>query len=234
MNGTWVPRSYIIRQGSVRHAVFSRNIQEQFTSRQTCEIVTKAQLQIAEINTFLHLCYPNSYQKRCPRCNNPNETILHVLNGCMEFKNLYVAHNRTVKLIGKQIAADKIDSKINCDKIANLEMFVNESKISDQFSSFQWVNHRRPDLLLVNKAKKKAFTVEFSVSFDRFVDLCYQHKFNKYIELCNKCNKLGYHTRIIVLIIGSLGLVYNKFVNGLKVIRLTTSKAKYNSKVCIG
>ena len=96
-------------------------------------------------------------------------------------------------------------------------MFVNESEISDQSFSFQWVNHRRPDLLLVNKAKKKAFIVEFSVSFDRFIDLCYQHKFNKYIELCNKCNELGYHTRIIVLIIGSLGLVHNKFVNGLKV-----------------
>ena len=42
---------------------------------------------------------------------------------------------------------------------------MNESKISDQSFSFQWVNHRRPDLLLVNKAKKKAFIVEFSVPF---------------------------------------------------------------------
>ena len=90
---------------------------------------------------------------------------------------------------------------------------MNESEISDPSFSFQWVNHRRPDLLLVNKAKKKAFIVEFSVPFDRFIDLCYQHKFNKYIELCNKCNELGYHTRIIVLIICSLGLVHNKFVN---------------------
>ena len=72
--------------------------------------------------------------------------------------------------------------------------------------------------------------VEFSVPFDRFIDLCYQHKFNKYIELCNKCNELGYHTRIIVLIIGPLGLVHNKFVNGLEVIGFTTSKAKAIAK----
>ena len=195
------------------------------------KFVTKARLQIAETNTFFHLCYPNSYQKRCPRCNNPSETISHVLNGCMEFKNLYVArHNRIVKLIGEQIAADKLDFKIHCDKIVKPEMFVNESEISDQSFSFQWVNHRRPDLLLVSKAKKKAFIVEFSVPFDRFIDLCYQYKFNKYIELCNKCNELGYHTRIIVLIIGSLGLVHNKFVNGLKVIGFTTSKAKAIAK----
>ena len=212
--------------------MFPRNIQEQFTSRQTCEIsVTKARLQIAETNTFRHFCYPNSYQKRCPRCNNQSETISYVLVGCIEFKNLYVArHNRIVKLIGEQIAADKLDFKIHCDKIAKLEMFVNESEISDQSFSFQWVNHRRPDLFIVNKAKKKAFIVEFSVPFDRFIDLCYQHKFNKYIELCNKCNELGYHTRIIVLIIGSLGLVHNKFVNGLKEIGLTTSKAKAIAK----
>ena len=195
------------------------------------KFVTKARLQIAETNTFLRLCYPNSYQKRCPRCNNPSETISHVLNGCMEFKNLNVArHNRIVKLIGEQIAADKLDFKIPCDKIVKLEMFVNESEFSDQSFSFQLVNHRRPDLLLVNKAKKKAFILEFSVPFDRFIDLRYQHKFNKYIELCNKCNELGYHTSIIVLIIGSLGLVHNKVVNGLKVIGLTTSKAKAIAK----
>ena len=47
-------------------------------------------------------------------------------------KNLYVArHNRIVKLIGEQIAADKLDLKIHCDKIVKLEMFVNESEISD-------------------------------------------------------------------------------------------------------
>ena len=41
---------------------------------------------------------------------------------------------------------------------------------------------------------------------------------------------VGYHTRIIVLIIGSLGLVHKKFVNGLKVIGFTTSKAKAIAK----
>ena len=142
---------------SVRHAVFPRNIQEQFTSRQTCEVVTKARLQIAETLFFTCVIQIPTKRGACPRCNNPSETISRVLNGCMEFKNLYVAHNRTVKLIGKQIAADKIDSKIHCDTIANLEMFVNETKISAQFSSFQWVNHRRPDLLLVNKGKKESF-----------------------------------------------------------------------------
>ena len=51
----------------------------------------------------------------------------------MEFKSLYVArHNRIVKLIGEQIAADKLDFKIHCDKIVKPEMFVNESEISDQ------------------------------------------------------------------------------------------------------
>ena len=91
--------------------------------------------------------------------------------------------------------------------------------------------HLKKELNNIKTALMKIFNaVEFSVSFDRFIDLCYQHKFNKYIELCNKCNELGYHTRIIVLIIGPLGFAHNKFVNGLKVIGLTTSKAKVIAK----
>ena len=84
----------------------------------------------------------------------------------MEFKKIYVArHNRIVKLIGEQIAADKLDFKIRCNKIAKPEKFVNESEISDQSFSFQWVNHRRPDLLLVNKAKKESFHCRILSSF---------------------------------------------------------------------
>ena len=80
----------------------------------------------------------------------------------------YVArHNRIVKLIGEQIAADKLDFKIHCDKIAKPEMFVNESEISDiGLFHFNGSTTGRPDLLLVNKAKKNAFIVEFSVPFD--------------------------------------------------------------------
>ena len=91
--------------------------------------------------------------------------------------------------------------------------------------------HLKKNLNTIKTALMNIFnTVELSVPFDRFIDLCYQHKFNKYLELCNKCNELGYHTRIIILIIGPLGLVHNKFVNGLKVIGLTTSKAKAIAK----
>ena len=91
--------------------------------------------------------------------------------------------------------------------------------------------HLKKELNNIKTALMNIFNaVEFSVPFDRFIDLCYQHKFNKYIELCNTCNELGYHTRIIVLIIGPLGLVHRKFVNGLKVMGFTTSKAKAIAK----
>ena len=77
--------------------------------------------------------------------------------------------------------------------------------------------HLKKNLNTVKTALMNIFnTVELSVPFDRFINLCYQHKFNKYVELCNKCNELGYHTRIIVLIIGPPGLVHNKFVNDSK------------------
>ena len=63
----------------------------------------------------------------------------------------------------------------------------------------------KPDQLQINKTKKKAFIVEFSVPSDQFFDLCYQKKFNKDKELCSKGNELArisYQHRHIVLIIG--------------------------------
>ena len=90
--------------------------------------------------------------------------------------------------------------------------------------------HLKKTLNTIKTALMNIFnTVELSVPFDWFINLCYQHKFNKYVELCNKCNELGYHTRIIIFIIGPL-FVHNKFVNWLKVIGLTASKAKAIAK----
>lgn len=217
----------IIRQNSFDMQCSQEIFKNNSLPEKLVKFVTKARLQIAETNTFLHLCYPNAYQKRCPRCSNPSETISHVLNGCMEFKNFYVRrHNKILKLIEEQIAVHNPDSfEVYCDRVVKPEMLVSQNATQDSPSVVR-VRHRRPDLLLVNKKSKKAFIVELSIPFDRFLQSCYEHKFAKYQELCNSCNDLGYHTRTIILIIGSLGFVHERFVNGLKVIGFKSSVAK--------
>ena len=55
--------------------------------------------------------------------------------------------------------------------------------------------------------------MEVTNPFDLFIDMCYQQKFEKYMPCA--LNSAGFHTKIIVLIIGSLGVVHRKFLSGL-------------------
>ena len=69
--------------------------------------------------------------------------------------------------------------------------------------------------------------VEIANSFDHFIDMCYQQKFEKYMPLCLVLNIAGFHTKIIVLIrMGSLGVVHRKFKSGLHILGLTQRQFK--------
>ena len=62
--------------------------------------------------------------------------------------------------------------------------------------------------------------MEVAVQFDRFIQKCYESKLMKYLELWDAINDLEVYCRIIVLVVGALGFVLGKFVNGLKILGL--------------
>ena len=45
-------------------------------------------------------------------------------------------------------------------------------------------------------------------------------------------NQLDYSTRIIILIVGSLGNVHKRFMSGLKMLNLSSTDAKYMTRYC--
>ena len=55
---------------------------------------------------------------------------------------------------------------------------------------------------------------------------------NKYYPLCIEINELGFSTKIIVLVIGSLGHVHSKFIRGLTKIGINKKEAKMLTKYC--
>ncbi len=57
-----------------------------------------------ECNSLLHHYYPQVYAKTCLLCHNPSDTVSHVLNGCMNFCNMYSSHNRMVNHIHQQVS----------------------------------------------------------------------------------------------------------------------------------
>ena len=67
-------------------------------------IIVKSRLQLLECNSFLHLYYPQAYQNACPLCNNCSDTVSHILNGCMSFRNMHIRrHDRIVNHIHHQL-----------------------------------------------------------------------------------------------------------------------------------
>ncbi len=90
--------------------------------------------------------------------------------------------------------------------------------------------HRKPDLLVIDK--RRAFLVEISCPFDRFVNVCYEQKFFKYQELCNAITQLGYRYSVVVLEVSSTGLVHRLFRTGLKMLGIAGTVATAIARYC--
>merc|ERR1712240_480871 len=92
--------------------------------------------------------------------------------------------------------------------------------------------HTRPDIVLIDDENKSVIISEISIPFDAFMGDCFQTKFDKYFPLCNEINELGYYTEIVVLVLGSLGHVHNKFASGLIKNNISKSEAKFLTRYC--
>ena len=192
--------------------------------------VVKARLQIAETNVLLQKMYPEVYAKYCKICRNPNDTISHVLNGCMEFKLNYMQrHNRIVHIIHEAI--NKYNQHVVSyeEKVITADLINDdgELQLTDYFSA---VRARKPDIFLIDHELKKCFIVEISVPFDAFIDDCYEAKFQKYIPLFELLVLSGYDAKIIALIVGSLGHVHSRFTSGLKMLGIPNTVVKSLAK----
>ena len=118
---------------------------------------------------------------------------------------------------------------ILADQLVQLSYFENNSQPTQVPTVFE---HTRPDLCVVDHATRTCLIVEVPVPFDVFVNDCYQSRFNRYLPLCQAITEKGYDCKMIVLIVGSLGSVHCRFVSGLRLIGISTSRAKHIAKYC--
>ena len=132
-----------------------------------------------------------------------------MLNGCDELRSIYSKrHNRLVDLVHGKIQATANVTVIK-DGILTPSNFQNTNH-----GSFG-TTHRRPDITIIDRETGIVQLVEIAVPFDIHIQDTYQAKFNKYYPLCMEINELGFSTKIIVLVIGSLRHVHSKFISGL-------------------
>ena len=106
-----------------------------------------------------------------------------------------------------------------------------ENFVENQNDTFT-TNHTRPDICLINYEEKNVKLIEISVPFDAHLQKCYQSKFDKYLPLSLEINDLGFYTEIIVLIIGSLGHVHNRFKTGMTKLNVPKREVKFMSEFC--
>ena len=82
------------------HVFDNHNVEDKIRN-----FVTKCRLQLLPCQSLLSLYYPNVHTKNCENCNFYSETVSHVLNGCIKFKDIYQKrHNRIVDLLYDKIA----------------------------------------------------------------------------------------------------------------------------------
>ena len=190
--------------------------------------ITKGRLQLLETNAVNKTYYPGSYPRECTLCGYITDTNSHALNNCRRLKGLYTQrHDRCVELVRQALTTSVMTEFC--------ELFQNQRVSMDG----RYLDTSKPDLCLIDHSNSVAFVIELSNPFDAFIEKCYQSKFTKYLPLYLKLREAGFSTKIIVLVVGSLGTVHHRVVPGLRLLgmsrRSSASLAKYLSvSVMIG
>ena len=97
------------------------------------------------------------------------------------------------------------------------------------------LDHNRPDIIVINRQDNEWIIVEFSVPWDKNVLLKEEEKASKYIPLAKEIHKVHrVSTRIIPIILGSLGTVTNKLKTNLKELGLEKILGGLQTSVLIG
>ena len=144
----------------------------------------------------------------------------------MEFKNRYTArHDRVVDLMEEELLKLHPTSHLLKNKIIDGGILHVDSPL------FSQLNHRKPDLFILNHAQQEVFIIEVSTPFDAFVQQCYETKFDYYKPLADLITLFTpYRCRVIILIIGSTGCAHTRLVPGLKLLGFGTRKSKALAK----
>ena len=187
---------------------------------------TKYRLQLLTCQSLLHVYYPQVHDKKCEMCGFHSETVSHVLNGCASFKlNYQNRHNRVVNCIFDKIQHTQNSNTVLKDKVLKPSMF---NSSNESFNH----PHTRPDITVINDEEMSVKITEIAIPYDCHISTCFQHKFDKYFPLSLEINQLGYHTEIIILLIGSMGSVHSKFVSGLRKININRCEAIFLAQYC--
>ena len=103
--------------------------------------------------------------------------------------------------------------------------------IYDEGTRFS-TNAIKPDIVTIDYENREVKIIEISTPYDSFIDIKYQSKFDKYFPLTLEISQFDFTAEVIVLVIGSCGLVHRNFVSGLAKCNVPKYEAKFLAKFC--
>ena len=151
-------------------------------------------------------------------CNHPHDKTSHMLNGCMNFRhppNYTKRHDRIVNILFKDLA--KMFGYAGCKLYTNTPF--NPNMLAEGQPGALDTIASKPDIILIDEAASKVYIIEVSCPFDVFLEENYDHKFAKYMPLCQAIQQADYDTKVLVFMVGSLGGVHHRVVPGLQLLR---------------
>ena len=187
-----------------------------------------------EFDEIIH----NTNHVPCPLCSftgtNSTQSLAHILNGCVKRYPLYTKrHNRVQNVIVEYLKDMARVEEIHCDKAITSINLPEHLKLL------------RPDISVWSDNRSYLKLIEISVPYATFnwgsdsLKASYDAKKQKYGELVQALRDLNIHVELFVIIVSSLGAVYddsrleiNKLINDKK--RAKTLIKRISANAIIG
>ena len=137
----------------------------------------------------------------CRMCKNREETVTHIISECSKLAQL---EYKTHKVAGAvhwslwyQHTAEPVIETESVKILWDMNIQTDHS-----------IEHRRPDIVVVDKDNKRALPIDIVVPADASVEKKEQEKMDRYQDLARELKRLWkVETKVISIVVGALGTV---------------------------
>ena len=161
----------------------------------------------------------------CRLCGKVAESVAHLAAGCSNLaqREYRRRHDRMglriywelcrkfgVKCAGKWY--EEVPEEVRVSADGNVEIWWDRSVMTTK-----QLDHNRPDVVVIDRAARKWFIVDFSVPWDKNVVVKEDEKIARYSPLALEVRRVhGVATRVVPIVVGALGVVSKRLAGFLK------------------
>ena len=205
--------------------------------------IMAAQEQALRTQWFRAKIQKENVSPKCRLCDGEDETVRHLSAGCSKLsKGPYKRRHDHMGLrvyweVCKQYGVscgerwyEEVPDTVRRRKDGQVEIWWDRP-----IETTVKLDHNRPDLVIINRQDNEWTIIEFSVPWDKNVQLKEEEKVSKYIPLAKEIRKVHrVSTKIVPIVLGSLGTVTTRLKNSLKELEMEKILGSLQTSVLIG